>query len=122
MHHRVNSTSLTWTPKVYKPRDIADYRPISLSTFASKMVSKILATHFSLVLPLAINEEQCGFVKGRSTHESIALAQEMVADLDRRSDGGNIIFKYDMSKAYARVEWRFLLCVQDLVYRNICSI
>lgn len=95
MHHRVNSTSLTWTPKVDKPRDITDYRPISLSTFASKMVSKILATHFSMVLPLVINEEQCGFVKCRSIHESIALAQEMVADLDKRSDGGNIIFKYE---------------------------
>lgn len=71
-------------------------------------------------------------VKGRSIHESIAFAQEMVAGLDRCSDGGNIIFKYDMSKAYDRLEWRFLLRamramdlsdgVQDLVYRNICSI
>lgn len=71
-------------------------------------------------------------VKDRSIHESIAFAQEMVAGLDRRSDGGNIIFKYDMSKAYDRLEWRFLLRamramdlsdgVQDLVYRNICSI
>lgn len=56
----------------------------------------------------------------------------MVADLDRRAEGGNIIFKYDMPKDYDRVEWRFLLrsmkamgfsaAVQDLVYGNICSI
>lgn len=84
------------------------------------------------MLPVVIDEQQSGFVRGRSIHESIALAHEMVADLDRRSDGGNIIFKYDMSKAYDRVEWRFLLrsmramgfsdLVQDLVYRTICNI
>lgn len=56
-----------------------------------------------------IDEQQFGFVQGRSIHESIAMAHEMVADIDRQAEGGNIIFKYDMSKAYDRVEWRFLL-------------
>lgn len=36
-------------------RDIADYRPISLSTFASKVVSKILATQFSRILSLLMS-------------------------------------------------------------------
>lgn len=56
----------------------------------------------------------------------------MVADLDKHPEGGNIILKYDMSKAYDRVEWRFYLramramgfsiAIQDLVYRSIFNI
>lgn len=131
-HYHITSTSLTLIPKVNKPRVIADYRPISLSSFASKVISKIIASRLARCLPSLINEHQFGFVKGRNIHESIALAQEMVADLDRRSEAGNIIFKYDMSKAYDRVEWRFLLRslramgfsegFQDLIYRSICNI
>lgn len=68
------------------------------------MISKILASRLSLVLPQIIDEQQYGFVQGRSIHESIALAQEMVSDIDRRIEGGNIIFNHDMSKAYDRVE------------------
>lgn len=119
-------------PKVSCPRDLTDYRPISLSTFASKVVSKIIATRLATYLPKVIDEQQFGFVQGRSIHESIALAQEMVTDIDRRAEVGNIIFKYDMSKAYDRVEWRFLLRAmramgfsagfQDLVFRCICNI
>lgn len=100
--------------------------------FSSKLISKILASRLSQILPQLINEQQYRFVKGSSIHESIALAQEMIADLDRRSEGGNIIFKYDMSKVYDRVEWRFLLrakramgsshLAQDLIYRGISNI
>lgn len=60
------------------------------------------------------------------------MAQELVDDIHRRSEGGKIIFKYDMSKAYDRLEWRFLLralrgigfssAFQDLIYRSICNI
>lgn len=73
LQHRVTLTALTLIPKVRKPRSLADYRPISLSTFASKVVSKILATRLSQILPL-VTDEQFGFVRGRSIHESIALA------------------------------------------------
>lgn len=57
LHHTVTSTSLTLIPKIDKPRTIVDYRPISLSTFASKIVSKILASRLADVLPCIINEQ-----------------------------------------------------------------
>ncbi|XP_012832647.1 PREDICTED: uncharacterized protein LOC105953522 [Erythranthe guttata] len=56
-----------------------------------------------------LSKEQTGFLKDRSIHESIAIAQELVSDIDRKVEGGNLIFKFDMSKAYDRLEWRFLL-------------
>lgn len=128
----VKSTMLILIPKVETPTDYSDFRPISLSSFVSKIVTKILAYRFALILPQVIDEEQFGFVKGRQIHESIALAQEMVGDIDRKIEGGNVILKFDMSKAYDWLEWRFLLrslramgfsvVVQDLVYSAISDI
>lgn len=109
LHPRVTATLLMMIPKVSRPRALMDFRPISLSTFVSKVIYGILASRLSKYLPEIIDEHQFGFVQGRSIHESIELAQKMVADIDRRTEGGNIILKYDMSKAYDRVEWRFLL-------------
>lgn len=71
-------------------------------------------------------------MKGRQIHESIAVAQELVGDIDRKVEGGNIILKVDMAKAYDRLEWKFLLRalqamgfsegVLDMVYRSISDI
>lgn len=70
-----------------------------------------------------MNGQQYGFVQGRSIHEYIALAQEMVSDLDRKTDGGNVILMFDMSKAYDRLECgsycvRFELWVSQILFRT----
>lgn len=100
--------------------------------FSGKIISKILATRFSKLLPLFIDEEQAGFVKGRSISTHVVLAQELMSHLHRQCTGGNIVFKLDMAKAYDRLEWRFLLRAMqsfgfshgacDFIYRNICNI
>lgn len=40
--------------------------------------------------------------------ENIALAQELVQELGRKTRGSNVIFKLDMAKAYDKFEWDFL--------------
>lgn len=87
LHRDITTTLLTLIPKIDKPKSLADYRPISLASFASKLISKILASRLATILPLIVNGQQYGFVQGRSIHEYIALAQEMVLDLDRKTDG-----------------------------------
>lgn len=84
---------------------------------------------FPVFFPLS--KEQSGFIKGRSIHENIGLAHEMVAELDRHIFGGNLLFKLDMSNAYDKVSWTYLLQVMrqfgfseafcDLIYRNISN-
>lgn len=54
-----------------------------------------------------ISPEQGAFVKGRLITENVALAQEMMHYIGRKSFGGNVICKLDMEKAYDRLEWRF---------------
>lgn len=74
LHRTVKSALITLIPKVETPAAFSDFRPISLSTFGSKIITKILANRFAYVLPQVIEEEQFGFVKGRQIHEPIALA------------------------------------------------
>ncbi|XP_012857145.1 PREDICTED: uncharacterized protein LOC105976424 [Erythranthe guttata] len=128
----MSTTLLFLLPKVSNPENLTQFRPISLGNFASKVISRIIALRLNAFLPRIISEEQSGFLKDRSIHESIAIAQELVLDIDRKVEGGNIIFKFDMSKAYDRLEWRFLLKalhplgfshpVCDLLYRSFSNI
>lgn len=119
-------------PKTNAPRQLGEYRPISLSNFSGKIISKILANRLAQFLPHIVDEEQAGFVHGRQITHHIVLAQEMLRDLSRKVTGANVVLKVDMAKAYDRLEWRFLLrameafgfsaASRDLVYRNICNI
>lgn len=45
---------------------ISDLRPISLSMFADKIISRVLHGRFLVVLPNLFSKYQTGFVKGRS--------------------------------------------------------
>ncbi|KAL9678490.1 hypothetical protein QQ045_016334 [Rhodiola kirilowii] len=59
------------------------------------------------------------------------MAHDMVRDINIKSFGGNIMMKIDMSKAYDRISWRFILKMMaamgfseswiDLIYRNISN-
>lgn len=127
----ISSANLILIPKKDKPTDCRDFRPISLCNFSHKVISKILADRLSIMLPNIISREQTGFVKGRSIHENISLAHEMIGTIDNKVIGGNIAVKLDMAKAYDRVSWRFLLRVLkrfgfsntwiDLIFRLISN-
>lgn len=83
-------------------------------------------------MPNLEDEEQAGFVQGRNISQHVVIAQELIRDLSRKVMGANIVIKLDMSKAYDRLKWTFLLRAmeafgfsansRDLVYRNICNI
>lgn len=51
LHSAIKSTLLILIPKVEIPADYSDFRQISLSSFASKIVTRILANRFSPILP-----------------------------------------------------------------------
>ncbi|KAL9671329.1 hypothetical protein QQ045_008897 [Rhodiola kirilowii] len=81
--------------------------------------------------PFDYQPEQAGFIQGRLIHDSIGLAHDLVRDINTKTFGSNIIIKVDMSKAYDRLSWRFLIKVllsfgfshqvRDLIYRNISN-
>ncbi|XP_075087666.1 uncharacterized protein LOC142169669 [Nicotiana tabacum] len=60
-------------------------------------------------LPEYISPNKSGFVKGRSIFENILLTQEIVIDIRKRGKPANLVIKLDMSKAYERVSWKYLM-------------
>lgn len=60
------------------------------------------------ILPSLISLSQSGFLKGRDIADNCLLAQELIQSLDRKARGHNLVFKFDMMKAFDRVSWNFL--------------
>lgn len=99
----IGSTFLTLIPKKDSLRMFADFRPISLSNFMSKVSTRILTSRMTRLLDAIISIEQEGFMEGRDISEQILLAQELTQLLNKKVRGGNIMVKLDMMKAFYRV-------------------
>ncbi|XP_015168633.1 uncharacterized protein [Solanum tuberosum] len=102
---------LVLLPKVEHPNKFNEFRPISLSNFTNKIISKLLCLRLAPILPLLISENQSGFVRGRSISENIMLAQEINHGIKKANEGDNVVIKFDMAKAYDRVSWSFTCLV-----------
>ncbi|WMV08266.1 hypothetical protein MTR67_001651 [Solanum verrucosum] len=118
---------LVLLPKNEQPIRFKDLRPISLSNFTNKIISKLLSIRLATFLPLLVSDNQSGFVRGRGITESIMLAQEITHGIKKPQIGNNVVLKLDMAKAYDRVSWSFICLVRrrfgfgelliDLVWR-----
>jgi hypothetical protein len=106
----INHTHITLVPKVKNPEAVANYRPISLCNVIYKIISKVLANCLKRILPQIISESQSAFVPGRLIIDNILVAFETLHHMHHQRQGktGSMAIKLDMSKAYDRVEWRYL--------------
>lgn len=64
-----------------------------------------------LVLPGLTSEFQHAFTSGRFMSDNVILSQDILDKINRRSAAGPSLaaLKIDMSKAYDRVHWSFLI-------------
>ncbi|PKU60779.1 integrator complex subunit 11 [Dendrobium catenatum] len=91
-----------------------DFSTISLCTVFYKLLSKLLMSRLSGLLPKIISPFQMGFVKGRAIADNILLAQEFCQDLDIKVRGGNMVMKLDITKAYDNINWSFIYKILSL--------
>ncbi|KAA3465211.1 reverse transcriptase [Gossypium australe] len=106
----INKTNIVLIPKIAKPSDITQYRPISLCNVIYKLLAKVLANRLCLVMNKCIDLPQSAFVPERLISDNVLLAYELLHILKHKRVGkkGFMAVKLDMSKAYDRVEWNFV--------------
>ncbi|CAN1188671.1 LINE-1 retrotransposable element ORF2 protein, partial [Linum perenne] len=112
-----NNTHIVLIPKTNHPEQIQHYRPISLTNFRSKIISKVLASRLKPVMPFIISELQYAFTGTRTIQDNVIIAHEVIHKLRTRKKGKNYDFllKVDMMKAFDRISWDFLLATLRLM-------
>lgn len=127
----ITHTNLILIPKKESVHNFIDLRPISLSTFINKSISRLIHERIANILPEYISPNQSGFIRGRSITENVLLAQEIIKDINKRNKWQNVMVKLDMTKPYDRVSWIFITKVLrkfgfseriiDMIWRLISS-
>ncbi|XP_060182761.1 uncharacterized protein LOC132612660 [Lycium barbarum] len=127
----VTHTNLVLLPKKNNIETFADMRPINLSNFINKVISRVVQDKLEGILPSLISPNQSGFFKGRCIIENVLLTQEVMTDIRLRGKPANVVLKLDMAKAYDRVSRSYLIRVLrkmgfaeifiDMVWRLIAN-
>ena len=106
----LNLTNIALIPECTHPSSMQDLRPIALCNVVYKIMAKVLANRLKDILPLIILDAQLTFVPGRSIFDNVLAAFEAIHYMKRKTKGkkGNVALKIDISKAYDRINWRYL--------------
>ncbi|XP_012847426.1 PREDICTED: uncharacterized protein LOC105967373 [Erythranthe guttata] len=102
-----NYTHIVLIPKCDNPRNMTQFRPISLSNVVYKIASKAIVNRLKPHMNSIISDSQSAFVPSRLISDNILIAYEVVHYM-KRSTAEHMAIKLDMSKAYDRIEWSFL--------------
>jgi hypothetical protein len=115
INKELNFTYIALIPKIKNPTNVTDFRPISLCNVLYKIISKVLANRLKKILPHILSPYQSAFIPGRLITDNILAAYESLHTIHSKMYGkiGFMAIKIDMSKAYDRVEWRFLEAVME---------
>lgn len=106
-----NHTCLALIPKVENPYTFSDLKPISLSNYTNKIISKIISRRLNPLLNKLVSVNQSGFISGRLITENVMLVQKIIHNISKPNIGGNIVLKLDMVKTYDRMSWNFIMAV-----------
>ena len=104
-------SNLVLIPKKEIIQYFLNLRPVRLSNFLKKILSRIIYDRLEFMLPNLISHNPSRFVKTRSIIENVPLTQEIVTNIKKRGKPTNVVIKLDMSKAYDRVSWFFIMKV-----------
>ncbi|KAJ4800370.1 RNA-directed DNA polymerase (reverse transcriptase)-related family protein [Rhynchospora pubera] len=102
-------------PKCDDPKIVGDYRPISVCNLIYKIISKLLTTRLRRVITKLVGNNQSAFVPGRVISDNILLLREIMHSFATSSfPKAAFAFKCDLSKAFDRMEWHFVVRVLQI--------
>ena len=89
------------------PLFLKNWRPITLLNCDYKIASKAIGNRMKQVLPEIINNDQSGFLKGRSIAENSLLIDGIINFVDDMNKSGLLMF-LDFENAFDSIEWAFI--------------
>ncbi|GJT97592.1 RNA-directed DNA polymerase, eukaryota, reverse transcriptase zinc-binding domain protein [Tanacetum coccineum] len=102
-----NSPFITLIPKTQEAKVVKDFRPISLIGSVYKVIAKILANSFTLVISSLISEVQSAFVSNLQILDGPFILNELLSWCKHKISKA-MIFKVDFEKAFDSVRWDYL--------------
>ncbi|XP_061999150.1 uncharacterized protein LOC133716455 [Rosa rugosa] len=107
---QINFTHICLIPKTANPETMADLRPIALCNVIYKLCSKVIANRLKLILPQIISSFQSAFIPGRLITDNTLAANELAHFIHNKRAGEEFMaLKLDLSKAYDRLKYSFLV-------------
>ncbi|CAL8098739.1 unnamed protein product [Prunus armeniaca] len=105
----LNYTLITLVPKVENPSSMLQFMPINLCCTLYKIISKIIVSRLRPLMSQWISPNQVSFVLGRHITDNILIAQEMMYKFRvSKGEKGLFAWKINLSKAYDRLNWKFI--------------
>lgn len=106
----INSSFITLTSKIQNPKNVNDYRPISLLNCSIKILTKLLAERLQMVILRLIHVNQYGFIKTRTIQDCLAWSFDYIHQC-HHSKREILILKLYFAKAFDIVEHSAMLAV-----------
>jgi len=105
-----NSTNIALIPKGDTHTSTKNWKHIALCNVVYKIMAKVLANRLKFVLDKCISVSQSAFVPERSIVDNALVAIEIIHYMKRKTKGtqGDVALKFDISKAYDRLDWEYL--------------
>ncbi|CAL1401575.1 unnamed protein product [Linum trigynum] len=105
----LNVTIIVLIPKVPRPVQIKQFRPISLCNVGYKIITKCLAETLKPLMPKLVHETQTSFVAGRHIPNNICILQEVVHSMRAKTgQRGWMAIKVYLAKAYDCIRRSFV--------------
>ena len=82
---KINHTHICLIPKTDSPPTLKDYRPISLSNVAYKIISKVFAERLKPWLDKIILENQTTYIPGHLITDNVLIAHELMHSLHTKN-------------------------------------
>lgn len=105
----LNQTNICLIPKVESLQTVNQFLLISLCNFIYKIMIKVVVEILKHIMDKLVSPFQTGFVLGRSIHENIIIAKEVMNILHKkRGKKGFFAIKLNLSKLYDKLDWEFI--------------